>query len=107
MLFDEEEIEVAAACAVYLFETNKDKKVRKKRTVKTRLINQNRALRGFYTCCFLSMKNHDAQQFFKYTRMSLSLFDHLLNIIKPYLFSHKINLPDSIYPEQRLAIALQ
>ncbi|KAJ8911941.1 hypothetical protein NQ315_011339 [Exocentrus adspersus] len=51
------------------------------------------------------MKNNDPQQFFKYTRMSVATFNKLLNMITP-LVQRRRNLPDSICPDERLALTL-
>jgi len=80
-------------------------KIRKKRTIKTRLINRQRNKLGFYKTYFIPMKQNDHQQFFKYTRMSVISFDQLLEKLTPYL--QKRNLPDLICPEQHLAMTLQ
>ncbi|KAJ8910741.1 hypothetical protein NQ315_010992, partial [Exocentrus adspersus] len=67
---------------------------RRKRTVKTRPINKRRNTHGFFKAYFLPMKEGDAEQFFKYTRMSVPTFNKLLKLVTPYLLERK--LPDTI-----------
>jgi hypothetical protein len=107
MFCEEETLEIAAYGVVLHYLNNNKKKIRKKRLTKTRLINQLRIDKGFYTSTLLSMKEYDAQQFFKYTRMSIPLFNKFVDLLKPHIMVHKRHLPDSIYIEERIAITLQ
>nr|CAI5852868.1 unnamed protein product [Callosobruchus analis] len=51
------------------------------------------------------MKQWDTEQFFKYTRMTLPVFEKLLSKIAPQI-QHQYR-SDGISPEERLVITLQ
>ncbi|XP_030764645.1 uncharacterized protein LOC115888902 [Sitophilus oryzae] len=96
---DIDSVIVAGVLFCYLISKNR----RKKRLVKTRKINTERATKGFYRAYFLPMKANDPGQFHKYTRMSVKAFNNLLNMLMPYL---KRRISDGINAEERLAITL-
>lgn len=103
---DTSEEEAAAFTAMLLNAIQKNKiKNRQKRRYKVRPINRQRSVHGFYKTYFLEMKKKDAEQFFKYTRMTVSVFENLLNLVTPYI--SKQNLNNALSPEERLAITLQ
>ncbi|KAB0790682.1 hypothetical protein PPYR_14874 [Photinus pyralis] len=77
---------------------------RRPRRFKTRPINRDRKLTGNYRY-YQKLKNLDSPQFFKYTRMSLPIFQKLLDMIK--LDLQKQRRRDTISPEERLVITLQ
>lgn len=79
---------------------------RAKRRYKTRPINRRRNIYGFYKAYFLPMKNNDPEQFFKYTRMNVAVFNKLLTMVTPQLKQLR-KMQDSICPEERLALTLQ
>lgn len=68
-----------------------------------RPINRRRPEQGDFRHLFQEMKN-DEYMFFRYTRMSICIFDQLLEMLKPLLVrrSHR-----ALLPEQRLALTLR
>jgi hypothetical protein len=60
---------------------------------------------GFYRATFLPMKANDPDQFFKYTRMTVEVFDHLCKLPEGKLVKRRIS--DRICPEEKIAITLQ
>ncbi|XP_044254905.1 uncharacterized protein LOC123005289 [Tribolium madens] len=72
---------------------------------KTRPIYTTRRKNGFYRASFLPMKKQDSEQFFKYTRMTVQVFDHFCQQLKEKLVKRRIS--DGICPEEKIAITLQ
>ncbi|KYQ49258.1 hypothetical protein ALC60_11670 [Trachymyrmex zeteki] len=68
-----------------------------------RPINMRRLDQGDFYHLLQEMKN-DSEMFFRYTRMSLCVFNQLLEMIRPFLTkrSHR-----ALTPEHRLALTLQ
>lgn len=68
-----------------------------------RPINMRRSDQGDFYHLFQEMKD-DLEMFFRYTRMSLCIFDQLCTMMKPFLTkkSHR-----ALQPEQRLALTLR
>lgn len=68
-----------------------------------RLINIRRPIQEDFDHLLQEMKT-DPYMFFRYTRMSVKVFNHLLKIMKPFLTkkSHR-----ALVPEQRLALTLR
>ncbi|CAH1372814.1 unnamed protein product [Tenebrio molitor] len=62
-------------CSYVTLKTN-----RRRRRYKTRPINRQRRTQGSYNY-FLKMKAADPEQFFKYTRMTVPVFEHLLSLV--------------------------
>lgn len=79
--------------------------IRKTRRWKTRPLYATRFKNGFYRSTFLQMKANDPDQFFKYTRMSVEVFDLFCNQLKKTLLKRRIS--DQICPEEKIAITLQ
>nr|CAH7749890.1 unnamed protein product [Callosobruchus chinensis] len=77
---------------------------RRTRRFKTRPINRTRRATGNYSY-YQKMKSWDPEQFFKYTRMTIPVFENLLKKIKPRI--RKQYRSDSITAEERLVITLQ
>ncbi|XP_050505859.1 uncharacterized protein LOC126884104 [Diabrotica virgifera virgifera] len=77
---------------------------RRQRRYKTRPINRNRKMKNAYNY-FLNMKRADEEQFFKYTRMTVPVFNELLSLVKRKISKRKIK--DGISEEERLALTLQ
>lgn len=48
-----------------------------------RKINRDPLTKGIYKTVFLSMKENDPEQFFKYTRMDRPTFEYLLEKVTP------------------------
>ncbi|KAL1516087.1 hypothetical protein ABEB36_000011 [Hypothenemus hampei] len=80
------------------------KKRRQLRLYKVRPINRNRRKTGNYRY-YKDMKLKDSSQFFKYTCMTVSMFDKLLKKVSSKIT--KQTRSDGICPEQRLVITLQ
>jgi len=59
---------------------------------------------GAYRTVFLKYKRQQSERFFKLTRMSVSEFDELLNLVKRDLT--KNSLRESLTPEFRLAFTV-
>lgn len=68
-----------------------------------RPINQNRAILGDHSNLLQELKE-DTTLFYRYTRMDVGTFEHLLQIVSPYLMK---NHPRGLEPELRLIIALR
>lgn len=80
------------------------KKKRQKRRFKIRPINRSRRLKGGFNY-YKNMKALDADQFFKFTRMNVPVFQQLLKIVKPRIAKNERS--DGISAEERLVITLQ
>lgn len=93
-------------CAVVLEKCRQNRRiiVRRPRRYKTRPINRNRKVENVYNY-FLKMKTADPDQFFKYTRMTVPVFNELLGLVKNRISKRRIK--DGISEEERLAITLQ
>lgn len=78
--------------------------LKRNRRFKVRPLNRNKKF-SVYNNLLEYAKTQDREQFFKYTRMSPEMFDHLLKYIEPYIKKDPSKLP--IKPGQRLAITLQ
>jgi len=88
-------------CAYLASATQRKKQVRR---YKVRPINRQRMVGGsFYY--YQKMKKLDEPQFFKYTRMTHSVFQKLLTKVGPFIKKQKRK--DGISPEERLVITLQ
>ncbi|VEN48424.1 unnamed protein product [Callosobruchus maculatus] len=74
------------------------------RRFKRRPINRDRRRTGNYSY-YLNMKQWDTDQFFKYTRMTIPVFDKLLAKIRTKI--QRQYRSDGISPEERLVITLQ
>lgn len=79
------------------------KKTLRKRRFYRRPDNDDRHIFGFYEAGFLAIKQN-AEEFFKFTRMTLPVFNILLNFLKSRL--QKTKNCYTISPEARLAITL-
>lgn len=75
------------------------------RRFKTRPMNRNRNKEGVYVTVFSGMKNKevDENQFFKYTRMTMKLFEYLLQVRSFLQKDGKTKLSS----EHRLLITIQ
>ncbi|KAB0802300.1 hypothetical protein PPYR_04486 [Photinus pyralis] len=51
------------------------------------------------------MKVEDPNEFFKYTGMTVPIFNTLLEMVKPHIIA-KHHFPDHVGPEERLALTL-
>lgn len=78
--------------------------VTQKRRWWVRDVNLNRNELGFFTTCFKQMKLKDEEHFLKATRLSVTKFEFLLNVLKDRLVRHSRRKP--IAPEDRLAVTL-
>ena len=88
-----------------LIKRNKSKRNKKRyRSCAVRVLNRNRKRCGFYFVTFRRMKDLDAEWFFIHTRMSVPVFNALVNMLTPFL--RKISIRESVSPEERLAITL-
>lgn len=86
-----------------------EKKTSKKtinRSCGTRYINRKRRESGFFNTYYLSMKEHDPEMFFKYTRMDKKTFQKLLKLVKPHVKLPQLKLPNRISLEERLVMTL-
>jgi len=68
-----------------------------------RPINMRRPEQGDFHHLLQEMKN-DPYMFFRYTRMSVCVFNQLLEMMKPFLTKKS---PRALLPEQRLALTLR
>ncbi|KAK5649473.1 hypothetical protein RI129_000502 [Pyrocoelia pectoralis] len=100
---DNDTMYLAFAGVLMCYAAVKVLKQRQVRRYKTRPINRGRHSTNYLY--YEKMKQLDAPQFFKYTRMTVEAFEIILGIVKPYL-KHQIRY-DTISPEQRLIITLQ
>lgn len=96
-----------ALCAINLclYLSQSGLKFRKRRAGKVRKVNRNRETYGFYVQ-FKKIKEFDSEAFFKYTRMTVPIFNMLVHLVDTHL-ARKRKLPDSIGTEQRVAVTLQ
>lgn len=92
-----------AAIILQLLRRKKKKKTSKRKYwVRPMLLE--RKEKGHFHTLFQFMKNHDHEQFFKFTRMSVSQIEKLLEILREPLTKRSIREPLS--PEHRLCITL-
>ncbi|KAJ8911757.1 hypothetical protein NQ315_008809 [Exocentrus adspersus] len=77
---------------------------RRLRRYAVRPMNRSRRQFGHFANLVNFMKNHDQEQFFKYTRMTPSLFDHLLTLVGSQL--QKTQSKNPLSPNQRLTMTL-
>ncbi|KAJ8914187.1 hypothetical protein NQ315_015960 [Exocentrus adspersus] len=107
MLFGEKEnlaCQIAAFAGVLcLYALVKSKNKRQNRRFKVRPINRARRQKGGFQY-FKKMKSCDAEQFFKYTRMTVPIFQKLVNKIPKI---SKQRRSDGISAEERIAVTLQ
>lgn len=80
------------------------KKTRRYRSCGVRKINLDRKSNGYFNVTFLPMKNHCTDQFYIQTRMNISTYEYVLNLLSPHL--QKFSIREAISPECRLAITL-
>lgn len=80
------------------------KPTRKPRRFGVRPLFQQRKALGEYATLFQEIKVGDPEIFFKYTRMSSTTFDELLELLKPHLTRKS---PLAISPGERLAFTLR
>lgn len=81
------------------------KVLRQKRRIRrwnVRPINKDYIKAGYHRKVFLNMKNMDEEQFFIHTRMSLPIFNLLLEIVRESLIKPR----QRIGPEERLSITI-
>lgn len=81
-----------------------DKKACNERRWWVREANLSRNELGYFKNCFLKIKECDAEDFFKHTRMSRPLYNLLLNLLTKDLT--KKSQREFIEPECRLAVTL-
>lgn len=72
---------------------------------KVRPINQKRRKEGLFATLIRDMMKSDEMQFFKYTRMTVNQFNHLLELIKSDI--QKDHKKSHISPTERLILTLQ
>ena len=90
---------------IELKEKKKSKKKKKRfRSCSVQEGNRYRLKNSFFVQTFLVMKETDQQQFLEYTRMTPQIYDHLLELVKPFL--EKKALRECVPPECRLAVTL-
>lgn len=77
---------------------------RRQRRFKVRPINRARRTSGNFNY-YKKMKSWDPEQFFKYTRMTVPVFEKLLTKVRAKI--GKQFRSDGISPEQRLVVTLQ
>lgn len=108
MLFVHEEYfasQVAALAGVLcLYALVKLKNKKQNRRFKVRPLNRARRQKGGFQY-FKKMKACDSEQFFKYTRMTVPIFNKLLDKISQKISKQKRS--DGISAEERLVITLQ
>lgn len=75
----------------------------RRRRVWVRAINTRRRQQGAFYNLFQELKE-DQQMFYKYTRMTLPTFQHLMDIVNPSLIKRS---PRALEPEQRVALTLR
>lgn len=105
MNLDDENHLLAAAGLLLLTTVLVIRSRKRNRRFKTRPIYRDRKRKGFFAATFLPMKRLDHEQFFKYTRMTVPLFDNLLRLVSPHI--KRRNISDGVSPEQKLEITLQ
>ena len=71
-----------------------------------RLVNTRRKQFGEFHTLIRELRLIDKENYFKYFRMSRTIFDYLLNLIKPHI-QHKLTHRFPIGPAERLAITLR
>lgn len=95
-----DQVTLAAAYLVLL--SHAAKKQKKKRWWKRRLLQN-----GPRTSLLTKIKADDGALFQNFTRMSTEDFEHLLQLIAPYIQREDTNYQDSISPRMRLLITLR
>lgn len=90
---------------IIIYAALKLKRKRRQRRYKIRPINRGRSTRDAGLGYYKKMKTWDLPQFFKYTRMTVPVFEKLLSKIKSQITKQKRQ--DGIVAEERLIITLQ
>lgn len=85
--------------------SNNHVKLKNPRRWWVRPTNQKRETLGIHRHLIKDMRESDPEEFFRFTRMSVSTFDELLDLIKPRL--QKRSIRQSIAPDIRLYITLR
>ncbi|XP_068123187.1 putative nuclease HARBI1 [Hyperolius riggenbachi] len=67
---------------------------------------QERQQKGQFSVLYQDLRKHPVK-FFKYSRMSVDLFDHLLTILRPHLLKKDTRMRKAITPEEQLMITLR
>ncbi|KAF4529518.1 hypothetical protein B566_EDAN015176 [Ephemera danica] len=98
---------IICTCALYWYKYERKKRLKPKaRRFAVRPLFQSRKTQGEFVTLFQEIKDDDPELFFKYTRMSRSTYDRLLEIVGPKL-DKKCRTNRKISAEQRLAFTLK
>lgn len=81
------------------------KKAKKKKQWGMHPINKRRRSLGEYPHLLPQLKG-GSDRFFEYTRMSIQMFDFILNKLKPSLEKKRPGLRQQVQPEERLVVTL-
>lgn len=82
-----------------------EKKKKKARRWSVRPVNRDREKKGEFRRIMLELKLCDEEWFFRYTRMTVQLFEELVILVGPSLKKNSIKKP--ICPSQRLLMTLR
>ena len=95
---------IAANLSIIMLKLLRKKKKISKRKYWVRPMLLERKEKGHFYTLFQFMKNNDHEQFFKFTRMTVSQFEKLLNLIERPLT--KTSFREPLSAEHRLCITL-
>lgn len=101
---DTVDIDAAGLTIIMLLCAMLKHKKQRTRRFKVRPINRARRARGTFHY-YKKMKMWDPQQFFKFTRMTVPIFEELLQKVKPHI--QRAPRKDGVNAEERLVLTLQ
>ncbi|XP_064625933.1 uncharacterized protein LOC135486765 [Lineus longissimus] len=96
---------VAAMAAAVAY--HKMKRRRTKRTVWVRKWIQRRKTRGSYAMLVDELRLEDPGSYKNYLRMDEETFEHLVQLVTPYVAREDTNMREAITPAERLAVTLR
>ena len=84
-----------------------NKNGRKKKRFWVRKLYAERLQKGEFHLLVRDLRLHDHEYFFKYFRMSPTVFEELLSCLSPIIVKQRTAMRDPISPSERLAVTLR
>ena len=85
----------------------KNKNGRKKKRFWVRKLYAERLLKGEFHLLVRDLRLHDHEYFFKYFRMSPTVFEELLSFVSPIIVKQSTAIRDPISPSEMLAVTFR
>ena len=90
-----------------LLQLQAERKVPKKKRFWVRKVYAERLQKGEFHLLVRDLRLHDHEYFFRYFRMSPTMFEELLSLISPIIVKQRTIMRDPIAPSERLAVTLR